>query len=387
MVVWRHTWPSRHGREGGGRHVLVTASRGVATTFLIDLIGVLSGACSVDATLSAVAFWFPGLRGLTAFWGRTGGDRHDMVATPKGVATWSLSHWADPSHLGGRQFKTEGMYSWCLERGGGGHYDVKAPTGETSQQQQGARRAKETGWERGGLGRRQWEVSLHYLPQRYWSSKQIQSCLLTVVDGAGSRGISRGLHRSESSKAGRRQFATLVACLATSGGIARWGKSSSHNSQYMNNFFNLDVRPTPRVLEEETLPWLLVGCWYGEDLPEPPLLPIQGRSSRYCHRLGVTAILLCTVHGLEGALELMDPTLCPIRITVTRKSRRLKMKKPLQKRCTVIRSVVAAPLLPSLRTANLLSASAEKGLLDAGSSVDTTTECVDTLSQSDKWIS
>ncbi|MQM09927.1 hypothetical protein Taro_042810 [Colocasia esculenta] len=34
-----------------------------------------------------------------------------------------------------------------------------------------------------------------------------------------------------------------------------------------------------------------------------------------------------------------------------------------------------------------LSQLRKKGLLDAGSSVDTTTDCVDTLSQSDKWIS
>ncbi|MQL74429.1 hypothetical protein Taro_006790, partial [Colocasia esculenta] len=37
-----------------------------------------------------------------------------------------------------------------------------------------------------------------------------------------------------------------------------------------------------------------------------------------------------------GALELMDPTLCPVWITVARKSPRPKTKKPLQKHCTVL---------------------------------------------------
>ncbi|MQM10428.1 hypothetical protein Taro_043326 [Colocasia esculenta] len=105
-----------------------------------------------------------------------------------GVATWLLSRRADPSHLGAHRFKTkgcapfpslavfflfflllplpsplvfsgsfgcswrggdvpivQGTCSWCLEQGGGGHSDVKAPTGETSQQRQGARRAEEMG--------------------------------------------------------------------------------------------------------------------------------------------------------------------------------------------------------------------------------------------------
>ncbi|MQL96720.1 hypothetical protein Taro_029403 [Colocasia esculenta] len=62
----------------------------------------VSGAYSVDATWSAVTFAFPGLRGLTAFWGRAGGGRRDMVVTSRGVATRLLSRRADPSRLGGR---------------------------------------------------------------------------------------------------------------------------------------------------------------------------------------------------------------------------------------------------------------------------------------------
>ncbi|MQM14148.1 hypothetical protein Taro_047081 [Colocasia esculenta] len=41
--------------------------------------------------------------------------------------------------------------------------------------------------------------------------------------------------------------------------------------------------------------------------------------------------------SLEGALELMDPTLCLVQIIVTIEHQRQKMKKPLQKRRTVLR--------------------------------------------------
>ncbi|MQL94378.1 hypothetical protein Taro_027033 [Colocasia esculenta] len=40
--LWRHTWPSRHGRDGGGRRVLVAESGGVATAFLTNVTAVLS---------------------------------------------------------------------------------------------------------------------------------------------------------------------------------------------------------------------------------------------------------------------------------------------------------------------------------------------------------
>ncbi|MQL87480.1 hypothetical protein Taro_020007 [Colocasia esculenta] len=41
--LWsRHPWPSRHGRDGGGHHVLVTASGGITTAFLTDLTIVLT---------------------------------------------------------------------------------------------------------------------------------------------------------------------------------------------------------------------------------------------------------------------------------------------------------------------------------------------------------
>ncbi|MQL93348.1 hypothetical protein Taro_025995 [Colocasia esculenta] len=67
------------------------------------------------------------------------------------------------------------------------------------------------------------------------SARSSGSCLLVGVDGADNRGVSRGLQSSQSSKdlsrADRRQFATLVVYRATSGGIALWGKSSSHSSQ------------------------------------------------------------------------------------------------------------------------------------------------------------
>ncbi|MQL95701.1 hypothetical protein Taro_028363 [Colocasia esculenta] len=172
--VWRHTWPSRSCRGGGGRRVLVTPSRGDATTFLTDLTAIPS----VRTVLSGVRF--------DRFWGRSMGGHRDMVAMPTGVVTWLLSRRADPSRLGAHRFKTEGcapfpslslsflfflllplpsclvfsggfrcswrgsdIYtvqgtcSWCLERGGGGHSDMKAPTGETSQQRQGTCREEE----------------------------------------------------------------------------------------------------------------------------------------------------------------------------------------------------------------------------------------------------
>ncbi|MQL68858.1 hypothetical protein Taro_001144, partial [Colocasia esculenta] len=40
--VTRHTWPSRQGRDGGGRRILVVASGGVAAAFLIDVTAILS---------------------------------------------------------------------------------------------------------------------------------------------------------------------------------------------------------------------------------------------------------------------------------------------------------------------------------------------------------
>ncbi|MQM22454.1 hypothetical protein Taro_055506 [Colocasia esculenta] len=49
---------------------------------------------------------FPSSR-FDHFWGRASGGRRDMVATPRGVTTWSLSRRANPSRLGGRRFKTE----------------------------------------------------------------------------------------------------------------------------------------------------------------------------------------------------------------------------------------------------------------------------------------
>ncbi|MQL74072.1 hypothetical protein Taro_006441 [Colocasia esculenta] len=92
MVVWRHTWPSRHGHDGRGCRVLVAVSGGVATTFLTDVTAVLSVRTVVTGGrfdhLFGVA---PGV----------------AVATLRGVVTWSLSCRADPSCLGGRQFKTE----------------------------------------------------------------------------------------------------------------------------------------------------------------------------------------------------------------------------------------------------------------------------------------
>ncbi|MQM14868.1 hypothetical protein Taro_047802 [Colocasia esculenta] len=105
-VVWRHTWLSRSGRDGGGRRILIVVSGGVATTFLTDLTAVpsvrtvLSGVryYSVDATWSADAFLFLDLRGLTAF----------GVASWAAVATCSLSRRADPSCLEAHRFKTEG---------------------------------------------------------------------------------------------------------------------------------------------------------------------------------------------------------------------------------------------------------------------------------------
>ncbi|MQM00893.1 hypothetical protein Taro_033637 [Colocasia esculenta] len=102
--VTRHTWPSQHGHGRGGRHILVAAYGGVATAFLTDLAAVLS----VKMLLSGV-----------------------RVASGVAVTTWSLSRWADRSRLGGRGVTpfVQGMRSWCLERGGGGHSDVKAPTG------------------------------------------------------------------------------------------------------------------------------------------------------------------------------------------------------------------------------------------------------------------
>ncbi|MQL70909.1 hypothetical protein Taro_003224 [Colocasia esculenta] len=54
----------------------------------------------------------------------------------------------------------------------------------------------------------------------------------------------------------------------------------------------------------------------------------------YCQ---TNLIQLCTVHGLEGALELMDPTLCSIRIAVAYIPRRSKTKEPLQKHGAVLR--------------------------------------------------
>ncbi|MQM00824.1 hypothetical protein Taro_033572 [Colocasia esculenta] len=96
MVVWRHTWPSRHGRDGGECRILVTASGGVATAFLTDVTASLRFDC---------------------LWGRAGGGRRDMVAMPRGVATWLLSRRADPSCFGGRRFKTEVLVvlvlRWC----------------------------------------------------------------------------------------------------------------------------------------------------------------------------------------------------------------------------------------------------------------------------------
>ncbi|MQL74162.1 hypothetical protein Taro_006521 [Colocasia esculenta] len=52
-----------------------------------------------------------------------------MVVTPGSIATCLLSRQLDPSRLGAHRFKTKATCSWCLERGGGGHSDVKAPTG------------------------------------------------------------------------------------------------------------------------------------------------------------------------------------------------------------------------------------------------------------------
>ncbi|MQL92889.1 hypothetical protein Taro_025521 [Colocasia esculenta] len=74
----RHTWPSRHGRDEVGHRVLVAASGGITTTFLTDLTAVLS----VRTALSGVSHAL--------------GGRRDMVATPMGVATCSLSRGADP---------------------------------------------------------------------------------------------------------------------------------------------------------------------------------------------------------------------------------------------------------------------------------------------------
>ncbi|MQL79244.1 hypothetical protein Taro_011684, partial [Colocasia esculenta] len=79
-----------------------------------------------------------------------------------------------------------------------------------------------------------------------------ECCLLAEVDGSGSRGISRGLRSNQSSmelsRADRRQFATLVVCRATSGGIARWGKSSSSSSQCStrNSYRSTSTLPSSR---------------------------------------------------------------------------------------------------------------------------------------------
>ncbi|MQL69853.1 hypothetical protein Taro_002174, partial [Colocasia esculenta] len=50
--VWRHTSPSRHGRDRGGRRILVATSGGVAIAFLTDVTTVLS----VRMALSGVRF-------------------------------------------------------------------------------------------------------------------------------------------------------------------------------------------------------------------------------------------------------------------------------------------------------------------------------------------
>ncbi|MQL68669.1 hypothetical protein Taro_000956 [Colocasia esculenta] len=66
---------------------------------------ITKGVYNIDVTWQAVAFWFPSLRGLTSFWGRSGDGCHDMVAMPGGVATCLLWCQADPSRLEAHRFK------------------------------------------------------------------------------------------------------------------------------------------------------------------------------------------------------------------------------------------------------------------------------------------
>ncbi|MQM12920.1 hypothetical protein Taro_045841 [Colocasia esculenta] len=88
------------------------------------------------------------------------------------------------------------------------------------------------------LSRETWQPQQQQYQQQQQggASSSSGSCLLSGADGAGSRGVSPGLQSSQYSRvlsrAAKMQFATHVACRATSGEIAPRGMSRSSSIQF-----------------------------------------------------------------------------------------------------------------------------------------------------------